>query len=122
MAKTIQEVEKLKANWKNDPCWDLYETEGFEEYRDELKNFQEECEKEWENQRITKEMRLDMGAESLGVQGLYRLILEHKALLDRHQRAIEALADGENFKAYRILQGYHIELIKMAVLLFHTNF
>ena len=33
MAKTIQEVEKLKANWKNDPCWDLYETEGFEEYR-----------------------------------------------------------------------------------------
>lgn len=107
MAKTIQEVEKLKANWKNDPCWDLYETEGFEEYRDELKNFQEECEKEWENQRITKEMRLDMEAESLGVKGLYRLILEHNALLDRHQRAIEALADGESVKACRILQGYH---------------
>lgn len=41
------------------------------------------------------------------IKGLYRLILEHKALLDKHQRAIEALADGENFKAYRILQGYH---------------
>ena len=49
-------------------------------------------------------MRLDMEAESLGVKGLYRLILEHKALLDRHQRAIEALAGGENFKACRILR------------------
>ena len=46
-----------------------------------------------------------MEAESLGVKRLYRLILGHKALLDRHQEAIEALAGGKKFKAYQNITG-----------------
>ena len=37
--KTRDEVAYLKANWQADPCWDLETTEGFEEYKDELKAF-----------------------------------------------------------------------------------
>lgn len=33
-------VENLKKNWTHDPCWDLAETEGFEEHREELAEFQ----------------------------------------------------------------------------------
>lgn len=29
-------VEDLKAQWKADPCWDIEETEGFEDLRNEL--------------------------------------------------------------------------------------
>lgn len=29
-------LEELKANWKQDPCWDIEDTEGFEEFHDEL--------------------------------------------------------------------------------------
>ncbi len=45
--KTRLEVEALKENWRNDPCWDIYETEGFEEYRDELRTYQINMSQEW---------------------------------------------------------------------------
>ena len=37
--KTIYEVENLKTDWLKDPCWDVENTEGFEDYADELKEF-----------------------------------------------------------------------------------
>ena len=45
--KTRDEVEVLKANWTLDPCWDIYETEGFEDYREHLKEYQTDMEKGW---------------------------------------------------------------------------
>ncbi len=40
--KTRAEVETLKQQWLKDPCWDLDTTEGFEEYKEELAQFQAE--------------------------------------------------------------------------------
>ena len=37
---TREDVERLKRDWAADPCWDIAETEGFEEYEDELRAFQ----------------------------------------------------------------------------------
>lgn len=34
--KTVEEIEKLKEGWKKDPCWDIEDTEGFEDHRNEL--------------------------------------------------------------------------------------
>ena len=49
--KTQEEVEKLKWEWVNDPCWDIEETEGFEEYKEVLLEFRKlhetEREKKW---------------------------------------------------------------------------
>ena len=40
--KTREEVEALKKEWEEDPCFDLiYNVEGFEEYREELEAFQD---------------------------------------------------------------------------------
>jgi hypothetical protein len=55
--KTPEEISKLKEDWLKDPCWDIYSTQGFERYQDELKDFQEQREHEWkvnENERLTK--------------------------------------------------------------------
>lgn len=49
--KTREEVEALKANWRSDPCWDLEDTEGFEEYREELAKYQKTAQEEWEAKR-----------------------------------------------------------------------
>ncbi len=46
--KSREEVEKLKRDWRRDPVWDIYDTEGFEDYRDELMEFQKQVEKEAE--------------------------------------------------------------------------
>ncbi len=49
--KTLAEVEALKREWAADPIWDIEDTEGFEEYRDELLTFRQQKEKEWEEER-----------------------------------------------------------------------
>jgi predicted ArsR family transcriptional regulator len=37
--KTREQIEKLKQSWIHDGCWDLENTEGFEEYFMELSIF-----------------------------------------------------------------------------------
>jgi len=44
---TEQQLKDLKANWKADPCWDIWQTEGFEEHKDELIIFQSLMETKW---------------------------------------------------------------------------
>lgn len=39
-----EDVEDLKRNWRQDPCWDLADTDGFEAYREELAAFQQQHE------------------------------------------------------------------------------
>ena len=60
---TYENVEKLKQQWLEDPCWDIEDSEGFEAYRDELLEFRLEQEKRWniaEQQRIIA-LSLDLG-------------------------------------------------------------
>ncbi len=45
--KTREEVETLKQNWLNDPCFDLDKVDGFDEYGVELCAFAMEHEAEW---------------------------------------------------------------------------
>lgn len=68
--KTRDEVEELKRQWKLDPCWDVYETEGFEEYREELVKFQADMEAYWADLRRG---RLLNKAFKLGVPGNIQL-------------------------------------------------
>lgn len=44
--KTREEVDALKKGWKHDPCWDIEDTEGFDEYVEELLNFRRQTEAE----------------------------------------------------------------------------
>lgn len=106
--KSRKEIEELKRQWENDPCWDLYDTEGFEEYMEELKEHQERMESIWDKKIKEKEKELDKKAEELEIKGLYRILLEHQEILQRHHLAIEALADGDNSRAYKVLQGYEV--------------
>ena len=106
MAKTRDEVEELKANWSCDPCWDLEDTEGFEEYADELRKYQEEFSLAAECEREAEEQKERLEAEKLGLYGLYQLINQYGAMLERHQSAIRYLANGESSMALEALRGY----------------
>jgi len=68
--KTQVEIEALKRNWLSDPCWDIEETEGFEEHRDELKQFRLNQEQEWQARRYN---RLLLKSEALAVRGNIKL-------------------------------------------------
>lgn len=45
------DVEKLKAEWREDSTWDLADTPGFEAHRDELGTFQEQVKAEAQEKR-----------------------------------------------------------------------
>lgn len=47
MKKTPEEIEHLKASWLKDPCWDIEDSEGFEEHHAELLAYRLECEAKW---------------------------------------------------------------------------
>lgn len=72
LPKSLDEINSLKEDWKNDPCWDIEDTVGFEGYIEELKAYRLECQKKW---------CMDEKARELGVEGIYRLLMEH---LDSH--------------------------------------
>lgn len=43
-------ISRLKANWISDPCWDIEDSEGFEEFHDELLQFRLQHEKNLSDQ------------------------------------------------------------------------
>ena len=52
--KTRAEVDDLKAQWKADPCWDIWNTDGFEQYEHELFDWQTAIEKEWHDKEVAR--------------------------------------------------------------------
>lgn len=58
---TPEDVERLKINWAENPTFNLEETEGYEEFFDELKTFREQKEAEWaqQHEKDTEEALLE---------------------------------------------------------------
>ena len=42
-----EDIDRLKQNWLNDPCWDIEFTEGFEAFHDELLEYRQGEEEKW---------------------------------------------------------------------------
>lgn len=89
--KTREEVDALKVNWLSDPIWNIYETVGFEENQQELKEFQGKAERQWkensEKQIHQRARKLNCSVELVG----YIELLEGK--LERMQDTIIGLAN-----------------------------
>jgi acetamidase/formamidase len=52
--KTRLEVERLKENWLKDPCYDIEQVEGFEDYKEELIEFRKRVEEKATQKHIEK--------------------------------------------------------------------
>ena len=85
--KTPAELTALKNNWMGDPCWDIYSTEGFEEYRDELEKFQAAQEKIWADARREELMKRSI---ELGIGGNTLLV----KFIETLERRIEQLEES----------------------------
>lgn len=55
--KTHEEIEKLKASWLNDPCWDIEDSEGFEVHKEELLAYRLEVQAEREQIRKERDAK-----------------------------------------------------------------
>lgn len=57
--RTQEEIEKLMREWGKDPCWDIEDTEGFEDHRYELRRYRMMVEMDRSKQyreKVKKEM------------------------------------------------------------------
>ena len=52
-SKTKAEIEDLKIQWSRDPCWDIQETYGFENHKDELTLYSLKMEALWDNEALS---------------------------------------------------------------------
>lgn len=75
-----QKVESLKENWLKDPCWNIENTEGFEEFYDELRLFRLKQEIRWKNEYRLKCIRksVDLGFFPNEQIGEYIINLENR--------------------------------------------
>lgn len=88
---TREEIERLKANWRDDPCFDLApfgREPGYESYADELAQFEAECKAKWKAERDTADERwrvqhgVDNDALAKYLKGLEWRIKELEKLVD----------------------------------------
>lgn len=64
--KTFDELQRLKSNWRSDPCWDIETTEGFEAHYDDLLQYRLEVEAEWD---ALRDFHWQEVANQLGIPG-----------------------------------------------------
>lgn len=98
---TREEVEKLKREWLQDAVWDIEDTEGFEEHKEELLAFRLETEAEWESLEEEKRLNSIEQARKLGVEGLYNLYVKQQVQIENLTNALLLLTEGKPFEAYK---------------------
>lgn len=87
---TRKEIEDLKHNWNGDPCWDIEDTEGFEDHKEELELHRYKMQEKW---RESYDNELKKYANKIGA-GSQKLADYIRTL----ERSIEDLKE----KVYRI--------------------
>lgn len=90
-AKTRQEVEALKRSWVKDPCWDIEDSAGFEEYYEELKAWRKKYECEQETAMDAKrEARRERVMNMTGIGNAAPDILDALCTWSEIERAVES--------------------------------
>jgi hypothetical protein len=88
---TQDEIEKLKKSWMKDPCWDIEDTEGFEEHREELLAYRKELEIEYqrnEEERIARRARVVEIDTGVALSGAAQAIETYAEIEHEIERAI----------------------------------
>jgi len=82
-----EEIDRLKADWCADPCWDIEFTEGFEEHEDELLAHRLAMEATWKKERQAE--IIDKAGELSCSLALAEYILHLEYELDKIRASIE---------------------------------
>ena len=99
MIREANEIEALKRSWHRDPHWDIEDTEGFKEHRDELKAYSETCKAEWkqhEKEAHTKLENMVCPILSIGVEGFGHCRVEQCAWWNEAQDCCAIKAEGRS--------------------------
>jgi len=91
MSVTLADIDMLKKGWLEDPCWDIEDTEGFEDFHEELLAFRLQQEERW---KAIRHDELTEKASALGIPGnikLARYIEKLETQIERLEERISRL-------------------------------
>jgi hypothetical protein len=100
MKKTNEEIEALKENWKRDPVWDIEDTKGFEEHREELIAYRKELEIEYqrnEEERIARRARIVEIDTGVALSGAAQAIETFAEIENEVERAINKTESSTDY-------------------------
>ena len=89
--RSLDEIESLKAQWRNDPHWDIEHTSGFEVWHDELQAFSDAVKKANHKREMDRLWEMSRG---LGIEGNFALTRYIDSLEQRIHRIEVALIDA----------------------------
>lgn len=101
--KTEEEIAKLKESWLKDPCWEIEDTEEFEEHREELLAFHEEQESLWKAERL--ERQIQRGEKVGAWTGIYDIDLAQ--YLFTPDEIENEIRQGETHQDLVVVQAAH---------------
>jgi hypothetical protein len=98
--KTQDEIEQLKKSWKKDPNWDIEDTVGFEEHREELLAYRKELEIEYqrnEEERIARRARVVEIDTGVALSGAAQAIETFAEIENEVERAINKTESSTDY-------------------------
>ena len=96
--RTQEEIESLKRNWINDPCYDLEDVDGFESVKDELYLWRVEYEQAQNKLEID---RIRKRAGEWGVSlGMVDYIEKLESRLKTTEKKLQAIWEGSSNWGY----------------------
>ena len=82
--RSEEELDDLKVDWLDDPCWDIEETPGFEVWHDDLLAWRKEIEAQ---HALDERDRVGLKTAELGINAALLAYIEQ---LERRIAALEA--------------------------------
>ncbi len=80
--RSADDIQNLKRSWVNDPCWDIEDTEGFEDHYDELKSYRLEMKAKWDAEHEARKQKenelLQAEFDKIGILGLLKMVKDLK--------------------------------------------
>ncbi|MDB2481742.1 hypothetical protein N9W84_01085 [bacterium] len=104
IARTI-DVEALKEQWVKDPIWDIEDTEGYEDFREELISFRIKMKKIWHRNFIEMEEKRknknydffnEKFSDSVGYSDRFLLAQVYKNLIEKIEELEDRVKELEN--------------------------
>lgn len=108
--KTQEEIEALKSNWIKDPCWDIEDTEGFEDHKEELLAYRLQIEADIQEEAVERAERrkrvvhMDTGIHRQEVAGVIHTFAEIEAHTESQGNYIAYASTREMITQLELMQ------------------
>lgn len=100
--RTAEEIENLKRQYLADPCWDVWNEEGFEAHEEELRAWAEEEDRKAEERELHRQIEKSIRLGVPGATGLVEALEKIERRLDLIEGRLDDIGENTDRALYKI--------------------